>query len=99
MLNLVPSVCKLFFKHLNVWDVGGQSVYLNIIPAFLTSKTFFLSVFDARVDLQDRCRSLANYKNKTTEELEELEEVTTLQFLLGWMATIHATLFKKRGGV
>ncbi len=79
--------------YMNVWDVGGQSVYLNIIPAFLTSKTFFLSVFDARGDLQDCCRSLANYKNKTTEELEE---VTTLQFLLGWMATIHATLFRKK---
>ena len=32
---------------IHVWDCGGQPVFLDILPAFLTSRTMFLLFFDA----------------------------------------------------
>ncbi len=81
--------------YLHVWDCGGQRIFLSIIPAFLTSRTLFISVFDASRNLQGRCLSISHYKGQATEELEEM---TTFQFLLEWMSSIHATLFKKKKG-
>ncbi len=74
--------------YLNAWDCGGQRIFLSIIPAFLTSRTLFISVFDASRNLQDRCLSLSHCKGEATKALEEK---TTLQFLLEWMSSIHAT--------
>ena len=65
--------------YMHVWDCGGQPIFLSIIPAFLTARTLFISIFDASRNLQDRCLSLSHYKGEATEELEEM---TTLQFIL-----------------
>ena len=36
---------------LNVWDCGGQPVFLDIVSAFITAHTVFLLLFDASKDL------------------------------------------------
>ena len=36
---------------MHIWDCGGQPVFLDIISAFLTSRTMFLLLFDGSVDL------------------------------------------------
>ena len=78
--------------YMRVWDCGGQPVFLNILPAFLTARTLFLLMFDARRDLRQPCIHLSHHKGKAKEEQEE---ITTLELLTQWMATIHATLLKK----
>ena len=32
---------------LHLWDCGGQLVFLDVLPAFLSSRTMFLLMFDA----------------------------------------------------
>ena len=45
----------------NVWDCAGQLVYLDILSAFLTPKTIFMLLYDARKDLDDRCIILSHH--------------------------------------
>ena len=78
--------------YMRVWDCGGQPVFLDILPAFLTARTLFLLMFDARRDLQQPCIHLSHRKGNAKEEQEE---ITTLELLTQWMATIHATLLKR----
>ena len=64
---------------------GGQSPFLEILPVFLTSRTLFLLMFDAEKDLSlDR---------------EEVH-MTTLDYMLSWMANIHGHLmsYDEQGG-
>ena len=79
--------------YLNVWDCGGQPVFLKILRAFLTARTLFLLMFDARLDLHDQCRSLTYLKGRATEHLED---ISTLDLMVQWISTIHATLLNKR---
>ena len=79
--------------YLHVWDCGGQPVFLKILPAFLTARTLFLLMFDARRDLHDQCRSLTYLKGRATEHLED---ISTLDLMVQWISTIHATLLNKR---
>ena len=74
---------------LYVWDCGGQQVFLSILPAFLTSKSMFFLMFDARYPLHNRCISLSHHHGNVTKHVEE---VTTAELLLQWMSCIHATL-------
>ena len=78
--------------YMRVWDCGGQPVFLDILPAFLTARTLFLLMFDARHDLRQPCIHLSHHKENTKEEQEE---ITTLELLTQWMATIHTTLIKR----
>ena len=75
---------------IHVWDCGGQPVFLNVLPAFLTSRTMFLLFFDARRDLLSKCETLS-YKPGMVIGTKE-ENFTVLQLLTQWMACIHTTL-------
>ena len=77
---------------LYVWDCGGQQVFLCILPAFLTSKSMFFLMFDARKDLHERCLSLSHYQGHATQQV--LEQ-STIELLLQWMSCIDATLTDK----
>ena len=44
---------------MHVWDCGGQTVFLDVLPAFLTSRTVFLLFYDARQDLLNKCNMLS----------------------------------------
>ena len=64
---------------MHVWDCGGQSVFLDVLPAFLTSRTVFLLFFDARQNLLDKCSSLSHKAGRVVSKSEE--SFTTLQLL------------------
>ena len=78
---------------LRVWDCGGQPVFLNVLPAFLTARTLFLLMFNAIHDLQSPCLHLSHCHGSSTEQLDEM---STLELILQWIATIHATLIRKQ---
>ena len=76
---------------MHIWDCGGQNIFLTILPAFLTARTIFFLMFDARQALSSRSISHSHCAGKTTQQVEEF---TTLQLLLQWMSCIHLTLSK-----
>ena len=75
--------------YLNVWDCGGQQVFLNILPAFLTSKSIFFLIFDARNDLHKPCISLSHGQSQVI--LKEELNMSTMELLSQWMSHIDAT--------
>ena len=72
------------------WDCGGQAVFLDILPAFLTPRTVFLSVYDARRKLTDPCLIQSFKDGKVIAQ--QYHNATTLELLLEWMASIYAML-------
>ena len=79
---------------INTWDCGGQSVFLDVLPAFLTPRTMFLLMFDARRSLRDPCMIRSFQGGKMIKE--QKHKATTLELLLEWMASIHAMLGTKK---
>ena len=49
-------------------------------------------MFDASLDLHGPCLHLTHHEGRATEQLDEM---STLQLLVQWMATVHATLLEK----
>ena len=41
--NASATEVEVYFR---VWDCGGQPVFLNVLPAFLTARTLFLLMFN-----------------------------------------------------
>ena len=79
---------------IRVWDCGGQKVFRTILPAFITPKTMFLLMFDARDDLYKKCASVYNHPGSRPSILDE--NLTVMELILKWMATIHASLSKEK---
>ena len=77
---------------LHIWDCGGQPVFLNVIPAFLTSRTMFYLLFDASKDLNSKVEILWHHEGHAKKEGEMC--VTTIDLLLQWMAVIHTSFLK-----
>ena len=77
---------------LHILDCGGQPVFLNVIPAFLTSRTMFYLLFDASKDLNSKVEILWHHKGQAKKEGEMC--VTTIDLLLQWMAVIHMSFAK-----
>ena len=75
---------------INIWDCGGQPVFLDVLPAFLTQRTMFLLLYDARRSLTDSCIIRSFRCGKIIREQEH--NATTLELMLEWMASIHAML-------
>ena len=75
---------------LHVWDCGGQPVFLETLPAFLTSRTMFLLLFDASKDFSSRWQSVVYQDGQ--EITGEMQNESTLDLLQQWMANIHANL-------
>ena len=75
---------------LNVWDSGGQVVFMNVLPAFLTKRTLFMLVFDASKNLQTKLQ----FEARRAGEIVHTEDyqLNTTEMLLQWMASIHAHL-------
>ena len=78
---------------MHVWDCGGQPVFLDVLPAFLTSRTMFLLFFDARQNLHEECKTLS-YKEGEVVSKSDLS-FTTLQLLTQWMASVYAMYIRK----
>ena len=79
---------------IRVWDCGGQKVFRTILSAFITLKTMFLLMFDARDDLHKKCASVYNHSGGRPSILDE--NLTVMELILKWMATIHASLSKEK---
>ena len=77
---------------LHIWDCGGQPVFLNVIPAFLTSRTMFYLLFDASKHLNSKVEILWHHEGQASKEGEMC--VTTIDLLLQWMAVIHTSFLK-----
>ena len=75
---------------LHFWDCGGQAPFLEILPVFLTSRTLFFLIFDAEKDLKSNWESVINIEGETIGQ-EEVP-MTTLDYMLNWMANIHGHL-------
>ena len=84
---------------LHIWDCGGQPVFLEILPAFLTPRTLFLLLFDASKDFNERWQSIQNIEGK--QIFGEEVNISTLDLMLNWMANIHGHLVcrNKEGGL
>ena len=85
--------------YLHFWDCGGQPSFLEILPAFLTSRTLFLLIFDAEKDLNTNWQSVVHIEGRRIDR-EEVK-VTTLDYMLNWMSNIHSHLmtYDEDGGV
>ena len=78
---------------LHVWDCGGQPIFLEVLPAFLTPRTEFLLLFDASKDFKERWKSI-QFQNGEEIPGEEVN-MTISELLDKWMATIHSHLSSK----
>ena len=77
---------------IRVWNCGGQNVFHTILPAFTAPNTIFLLMFDARDDLYKKCASVYCRPGSTPNSLDE--NLTVMELILKWMATIHASASK-----
>ena len=86
-------------SYLHFWDCGGQPSFLEILPAFLTSRTLFFLIFDAEKDLNTNWQSVVHIEGRRIDQ-EEVK-VTTLDYMLNWMSNIHSHLmtYDEDGGV
>ena len=75
---------------MNLWDCGGQSVFLDILPTFLTPRTMFILMYNASRNLTDKCLIKIFRAGEMIDSQEH--KATTLELLLEWMASIHAIL-------
>ena len=78
---------------MRIWDCGGQPVFLDILSAFLTSRTMFLLLFDASQPLNKKCQESWRHKGQTYHGKEY--NITFLQLMVQWMRLIHASLLAK----
>ena len=74
----------------NIWDCGGQPIFLEILPAFLTPRTMFFLMFNALKSLNEKWHSVISIEGE--QEFHEEVDETTLELLLSWMANIHSQL-------
>uniref|UniRef100_A0A1X7SGP5 Uncharacterized protein n=1 Tax=Amphimedon queenslandica TaxID=400682 RepID=A0A1X7SGP5_AMPQE len=77
---------------MHFWDCGGQPAFLEILPVFLTSRTTFLLLFDASKDLNSKWQSV-HHIDGIRYDGEEVN-MSTLTYMLNWMACVHSHLMK-----
>ena len=75
---------------LHLWDSGGQPVFLDVLPAFLTSRTMFLLLFNASKDLKQKWDVLETIKGSQMKT--DYGEMSTLNLLHQWMTAIFGHL-------
>ena len=71
-----------------LWDCGGLPVFLDLLPAFLSSRTVFLIMFDTSKSLDEAFQVIINIESQ--QRKEEVLEISILSLIQKWMASIHA---------
>ena len=84
--NITPQP----FYH--IWDCGGQPIFLEIVPAFLTSRTMFLLLYDASKSFEEKWQAVQTVQGE--KRFEEDVSISTIDLLLKWMSNIHIHLAK-----
>ena len=79
---------------MRIWDCGGQHVFRTILPAFVTSRSMFILMFDARQYFDSTCISRTNLDGRVIATQDE--HLTTQELMVRWMATIHSVLCQKQ---
>ena len=79
--------------YLHVWDCGGQLVYLNALPPFLSAATAFLLVFNATKDMDDPVELIWNDNGEQIEHAKLSISYTDL--FTFWMAAIDSYVPRK----
>ena len=78
----------------HMWDFGGQPVFLELLPIFLTSRTIFLLFFNAAIDLKQPWES--SYRTDGKEVVSQGKvNMSTLEMMQRWIALIYSHLLKK----
>ena len=77
---------------LHVWDCGGQPIFLEVLPAFLTSRTMFLLLYDASKSFEEKWQPVETVQGK--RRFEEEVSITTIDLHLNWLSNIHIHLAK-----
>ena len=72
---------------LHLWDCGGQPVFLDVLPAFLSSRTIFVLVFNASEGLT---APFIVYSFDDGLRKYQGLSIPTLSLFHKWMAAIHA---------
>ena len=80
------------FFHL--WDCGGQPVFLELLPIFLTSRTIFLLFFNAATNLTQPWES--SYRTGKEVASQGKVNMSTLDMMHRWIALISSHLFVKK---
>ena len=78
---------------MHIWDCGGQPAFLDIVSAFLTSRTMFLLLFDGSVDLSSMYQEKWHHKGIAITGREQ--NITHLQLMKQWLQLIHSSLLAK----
>ncbi|XP_019858962.1 PREDICTED: uncharacterized protein LOC109587167 [Amphimedon queenslandica] len=72
---------------MHIWDCGGQAVFLEILPAFLSSRTMFFLLFNGAKSLDEKWKNIRSKKGNMV--CDEVESISTKNLLFNWMANIH----------
>ena len=88
MIDQVGDEEEEIETYLHVWDCGGQPVYLNALPPFLSAVTAFLIVFNVTKDLNDKVELIWNDKGKQLKHAKLSISYTDL--ITQWMAAIDS---------
>ena len=78
----------------NLWDCGGQPVFLELLPIFLTSRTIFLLFFNAAIDLKQPWESSYRTDGKDVVSQGKIN-MSTLEMMNRWIVLIYSHLLKK----
>ena len=89
--------------YLHVWDCGGQLVYLNALPPFLSAISAFFLVFNTTKKLNSNVELIWNEKGKQLKRSANLC-ISYIDLLSQWLAAIHSyvprdlKILKERSG-
>ena len=78
---------------MHIWDCGGQPIFLDIISAFLTSRTMFLLLLDGSIDLNSMYQEKWHHKGEII--LGREQNTTHIQLMKQWLQLIHSSLVAK----
>ena len=91
VMNVANLKPRPFF---HLWDCGGQPMFLEFLPIFLTSRTIFLRFFNAAIDLKQPWES--SYRTDGKEVVSQGKvNMSTLEMMQRWIALIYSHLLKK----
>ena len=82
---------------MHVWDCGGQPIFLDVLAAFLTSRTMFFLLFDASIHLDSLYQEKWHHKGRVIKGREQC--ITNIELMIQWLQLIHSSLVARKEGL